>query len=128
MLIRDIKDADYFRAGDNCLLCELLHPKDEKDYGDLKLQMGYSIVHAIVPTGEKTIPHMLKESSEVYYILAGKGQMHIDSEVSEMSSGQVVYIPPGSVQYIENRGDCDLVFLAMVSPEWREEDEVVFGE
>ncbi|MBN2734043.1 MAG: cupin domain-containing protein [Methanomicrobiaceae archaeon] len=125
MLIRDIKDAEYFRSGDNCILCELLHPKNSENYGGAKLFMNYSLAHAIVPGGEKTIPHRLFKSSEVYYILSGEARMHIGDESEDLSAGQAVYIPPGCVQYIENTGDSDLIFLAVASPEWNESDEEI---
>jgi mannose-6-phosphate isomerase-like protein (cupin superfamily) len=122
MLIRNIKDMDYFRAGDNCLLCELFHPKNVQSEDIL---FDYSIVHAIVPFGEKSVPHKLNKSCEVYYILSGEGRMHIDLEKELLTSGSLVYIPPGSVQYIENTGESDLVFLAIVNPPWEESDEEV---
>ncbi|MDD4127802.1 MAG: cupin domain-containing protein [Methanomicrobium sp.] len=122
MLIRNIKDMNYFRAGDNCLLCELFHPKN---FQSKDILLDYSIVHAIVPFGEKSVPHRLNKSSEVYYILSGEGLMHINSETNLLTSGCLVYIPPGSVQYIENMGESDLVFLAIVNPPWEESDEEV---
>ena len=44
--------------------------------------------------------------------------MHIDNEASEVSVGDTVYIPPMGVQYIENTGGTDLVFLCIVAPSW----------
>jgi mannose-6-phosphate isomerase-like protein (cupin superfamily) len=37
--------------------------------------------------------------------------------------GDTVYIPPGAGQQITNTGRSDLVFLAIVDPAWRAEDE-----
>ena len=128
MLIRDIKDAVYFRSGDNCILCELLHPKNSEKYGCEDIPMDCSICHAIVPKGESSLPHRLKSSSEVYYILSGSGRMYIGDEFEDVGCGQAVYISPGSVQYIENKGESDLVFLAIVSPKWDESDEEVLPE
>jgi mannose-6-phosphate isomerase-like protein (cupin superfamily) len=121
MHIKDIKEEEYFRSADGCILCELLHRKNE----DFDLKIGYSIAHAVVPACEKTVPHRLKGSSEVYYILSGKGMMHIDDESKEVFPGQAVYIPPGAVQYIENTGDSDLIFLAVADPEWKGKDEEI---
>jgi len=104
---------------DGSILCELLHPGREE--GDIP--MRYSIAHAIVPKGTSTLPHRLKVSSEVYYILSGAGRMHIDGESASVRSGQAVFIPPGAVQYIENTGADDLAFLAIVDPQWRVGDE-----
>jgi len=85
--------------------------------------MQFSIAHTILKSGESSMSHKLKKSVEVYYILEGKGLMHIDDESAEIQSGQAIYIPPNAKQWIENIGDSDLKFLCMVYPPWREEDE-----
>ncbi len=51
--------------------------------------------------------------------------MHINDESAEVASGDVVEIPPGSEQWIENVGEDDLAFLCIVDPAWRAEDEEV---
>ena len=118
MLIRDLNDLPEFIAGDNTVLRELLNP--EKD--DLKLR--YSLAHAGVRPGQTTYKHKLT-SSEVYYIIEGTGEMCIDAETQIVGPGQAIYIPPNSVQYITNTGDSELVFLCIVDPAWRTEDEVI---
>lgn len=125
MIIRDTKKAEYFTAGDGCILCELLHP--DRESVDAGIFMNASIAHAFVKIGEKTIPHRLNESSEIYYIIAGKGIMHIEDEEEAVRPGQAVYIPPGSIQWIESCGDCDLELLAIADPRWRAEDEDIFN-
>jgi len=119
MFLKKLKDSEELIAGDDSILRELLHP--EKD--DLKIR--YSLAHAKVPPGRATKPHRLK-TSEVYYIIAGSGLMHIDEERSEVGPECAVYIPPGATQYIENTSDSDLIFICIVDPAWREEDEEVF--
>lgn len=121
MLIKDIQNGEYFKAIDNTILCELLHPAKE----DEVLNIRYSIAHAIVKPGETTLPHKLKTSTEVYYVLDGKGIIHIDEESAEVHSGQAIYIPPNTKQYIQNRGNSDLKILCIVYPMWRIEDEKV---
>ena len=51
--------------------------------------------------------------------------MHIDDETSMVYPGQSVFIPANSRQFIENRGEGDLVFLCIVNPAWRSEDEII---
>lgn len=121
MLIKDIENASFFMAVDNTYLCELLHPLRDK------LNLPYSIAYAILNPGCSSIPHRLKESSEVYYILEGEGLMHVDAESAEVMEGQAILIPPGSWQHIHNSGTDDLKFLAIVYPFWRREDEEVRG-
>jgi mannose-6-phosphate isomerase-like protein (cupin superfamily) len=117
MLIKSIKNCEYFQVADETVLCELLHPKNEN------MKMGCSVAHAILEEGKASLPHKLNSSVEIYYITKGKGKMHIDEESSDVEPGDAIYIPPGSVQYIENIGKSILEFLCMVTPPWQGEDE-----
>jgi mannose-6-phosphate isomerase-like protein (cupin superfamily) len=119
MLLKHLKDCEEFVAGDGSLLRELLHPEKAD------LQIRYSLACAKVTVGEMTKPHKLK-SSEVYYVTAGEGLMHINEESFEVNRECAVYIPPNSTQYIENTGNFDLKFLCIVEPAWRKEDEEIF--
>jgi len=118
MLIKDLQNCKEIIAGDNSILREVLHPKNKK------LQIRYSLAHAIVKPGETSLPHKLK-TSEVYYILEGEGIMSIENESEKVHSGQAVYIPPNAKQYIKNTGNSDLKFLCIVDPAWRPEDEQI---
>jgi mannose-6-phosphate isomerase-like protein (cupin superfamily) len=118
MLIRDLAKSRPFLSGDKAVLRELLHP------GKSPLALRYSLAHAVVKPGKKTLPHRLA-ASEVYYVLSGRGIMHVDDEAERVRPGQAVYIPPGSVQFIENPGRSDLAFLCLVDPAWRPGDEEV---
>ena len=111
-------DCEEFIAGDNTILREILHPDKAP------LDLRYSLAHAKVPIGKTTYLHSLK-TSEIYYILEGKGKMFIDNETEILEPGDTVYIPPLAKQCIENIGDQELVFICIVDPAWKEEDEVV---
>jgi mannose-6-phosphate isomerase-like protein (cupin superfamily) len=118
MYVKKLKDCPQFIAGDGSILRELLHA----DKGEFAFR--YSLAHAIVKAGLKTIPHKLK-TSEVYYIISGNGRMYIDDESQEIGPGCAIDIPPRSMQYIENTGNTDLEFVCIVDPAWRVEDEEV---
>jgi mannose-6-phosphate isomerase-like protein (cupin superfamily) len=119
MIIRDIADCPRSRVIDGSLLVELLHP--DKVPGAQRLRC--SVAHAIVPPGESTLPHVMKTSIELYYILEGSGEMHIGSRSALVHSGQIILIPRGRSQYIKNTGTGDLVLLCIVSPKWQASDE-----
>ncbi len=120
MFIKPLANCEEFTAGDNTILRELLHP----DKADLNLR--YSLAHAKLAPGKTSQPHSLK-TSEMYYILEGRGIMHINDETAEVEPNQAIYIPPYAKQCIENIGDTDLVFLCIVDPAWRIEDEDVLS-
>ena len=119
MHIRKLMDCEEFIAGDNTILREILHPDKAP------LDLRYSLAHAKVPIGKTTYLHSLK-TSEIYYILEGKGKMFIDDKEAILEPGDTVYIPPNAKQCIENISDQELVFICIVDPAWREEDEVVY--
>ena len=118
MWIRSLKKCTEFEAGDRTRLREILHPGKE----DLRLR--YSLAHARLRPGVTSTLHYLT-TSEVYYVLAGRGRMEIDGESREVGAGDTVYIPPDGQQRIESLGPEDLEFLCIVDPAWRAEDEFV---
>jgi mannose-6-phosphate isomerase-like protein (cupin superfamily) len=120
MFIRRLHECPEFIAGDNSVLRELLHP----DKAELALR--YSLAHAVVRAGTTTLPHRLR-TSEVYYILSGQGRMNINGEAEDVGPGDCIYIPPQAVQFIANTGGVDLLFICLVDPAWRNEDEEVLG-
>ncbi len=119
MIIKDLSKCEYFTSEDKTYLCELLHPAGEK------VDLPYSIAHAIVKPGNESLPHRLKTSSEVYFILEGEGDVHIGEEHALVGPGRAILIPPGSWQHIRNIGTVDLKFLCIVHPMWHAEDEEV---
>lgn len=118
MRIVRLRDCGEFISGDGAVLRELLNPL--KQPGDFR----YSLAHARVGPGVRTRPHRLK-TSEIYYVIEGEGRMFIDDENHGVSPGDAVVIPPRAVQSIENVGKTDLVFLCIVDPAWRPEDEEI---
>jgi len=118
MFTKDLRKCEEITAGDKTILKELLSPLKEK------IDVRYSLAHAKLRPGQISLFHRLK-SSEVYYILEGEGEMYIDNEKEKVISGEVIYIPPNSIQRIKNIGEGDLSFLCIVDPAWRPEDEEV---
>ena len=111
MLIRSESSCHTFTANDGCSIKELLHP------ARLGIELGFSLAVAEVAAGESTFRHVLSHD-EVYYLIAGRGRMHIDDDTQMVQPGDAVMIPRNSVQWIENTGDETLKFVAIVSPPW----------
>jgi len=119
MFIKNIKKSSYFKAMDETFLCELIHPKNDG------VKMDFSIAHAVLKSGKSSLPHILTESIEIYYIIDGRGEMNIDLEKEVVEAGQAVYIPAKARQWIKNIGNEDLKFLCIVSPPWTIEEETL---
>ena len=119
MFIKSLDNCKYFKALDETFICEFLHTERENEY----LEMDFSIAHAILKPNESSLPHRMKSSTEIYYIIEGKALMHIENESDIIESGQIIHIPPNARQWIENTGDTTLKFLCLVQPSWQAEDE-----
>lgn len=119
MLIRKLNECAEFVAGDGTQLRELLHPDKQP------IDLRYSLAYAIVAPYQTSILHSLI-TSEVYYILSGRGEMEIDGDRQAVEPGDAIYIPPNAKQRITNPGNEPLVFICIVDPAWRQKDETVY--
>jgi mannose-6-phosphate isomerase-like protein (cupin superfamily) len=89
------------------------------------IEARYSLAVARIGPGLSSAPHGLK-TTEVYYLLQGRGVMVIDDEEQEVGPGDAIYISPNAVQYLKNTGDEEIVFICIVDPAWKAEDEIVY--
>ena len=109
MLIKDVHKIPTLLAADGCLIKEIIHPHNDH------ISRNISLALAEVAAGKATRPHKLA-MLELYFILEGKGLMHIAKETAEVRPGQAVYIPPHEIQYIENISSEPLRFLCICHP------------
>lgn len=111
MIAKTLRSCKVFTAGDKSMLREILNPRKER------LKARYSLAWARVKPRHKTIPHRLRYS-EVYYILKGTGEIHVNRRRRKVKTNDTIYIPPNAVQWIENTGRTSLDFLCIVDPAW----------
>tara|TARA_R110000868_G_scaffold101542_1_gene279500 strand:+ start:254 stop:616 length:363 start_codon:yes stop_codon:yes gene_type:complete len=116
MLIKREHACAQFTANDGCRIRELLHPKNDD------IAAGFSLAVAEVAAGGRTYRHRLQQI-EAYYILEGTGMAWVAGECAPVARGDVVFIPAGDEQWIENTGEGTLKFAAIVAPPWRAEDD-----
>ena len=50
--------------------------------------------------------------------------MHINDDFQMVEPGNVIFIPANAAQWVENKGNTDLRFLAIVCPPWQEQDDI----
>ena len=84
----------------------------------------FSLAQFTIKQGKRSLCHKL-QSSEIYYILEGIGNLSINDELFSVTKDDSVYVPPMSEQFIENTGISDLKFLCIVDPAWKPEDEII---
>lgn len=117
MLVKTASALPTFTASDGCRLTEVIHPANDPGVS------GISLARAWLPPGGRTSPHRL-DFVEVYYFLKGCGRMHVDQVSAEVGPEDCVYLPAGSVQWVENTSrEKDLVFLCVCHPAWNAEGD-----
>ena len=99
-------EEHWFHEG--CHILEIANHPDDPDV---------SVARARVEPKQRTVWHCLDGVTERYLIVAGNGIVEIgEQHPTPVSSGDIVIIPPGTRQRIENPGNSDLVFYAICSP------------
>ena len=103
-----------FYTRERCYITELSNTPDDPDA---------SIALARVASGVTTRWHRLRGTFERYYIVNGRGRVEIGKlPPQEVSAGAIVLIPPMCSQRITNTGSEDLVFLAICTPRFTDDD------
>ena len=117
MKVRKLEEVEALEGNEGTKIRQIFHPHNTLN------GITYSLSHSLVMPGKRSKIHKMK-TSEIYYILDGKGILHIDDEVFTVSKDHAIYIPPHSKQFIENTGNEKLKILCIVDPAWRQEDEI----
>ncbi len=106
-----IKRQDQYKefyTQEGCYITELSNTPDDPNL---------SIARARVEPGVTTAWHRLTNTAERYYIIQGLGRVEIGQlPPQDVTTGDVVLIPPLCRQRITNTGSDDLIFLAICTP------------
>ncbi|HEX3453288.1 MAG TPA: cupin domain-containing protein [Gaiellaceae bacterium] len=95
--------------------------KDGSTIRELMRAANQTLAEATLAPGEQTERHYHAESEELYYLLAGTGEMEIDNEHSTVRPGDAILIPPGAWHQI-TAGDTELRFLCCCAPGYEHAD------
>jgi len=118
MSIKQNSKIDFIEGDEGVKIKEYFHPHNTLN------GINYSIAQFSLDVGKKTKLHKIK-SSEIYYILEGKGNLKINEEIFYLEKNDSAYIPPNSKQFIENIGSENLRFLCIVEPAWKAEEDKI---
>jgi mannose-6-phosphate isomerase-like protein (cupin superfamily) len=79
-----------------------------------------SLAEATLPAGHRTTRHYHAASEEIYFILAGTGEMTVGQSRREVTPGDAILIPPRAWHTIEAREP--LRFLCCCAPPYSDAD------
>ena len=118
MSSRKNSEIDSIDGNEGTKIKQFFHPHNTLN------GINYSLAQFTLEVGKKSKLHKMK-SSEIYYILEGKGNLKIDDETFVLEKNDSAFVPPNSSQFIENTGNVDLKFLCIVEPAWKIDDETL---
>jgi mannose-6-phosphate isomerase-like protein (cupin superfamily) len=110
MDIRSRDRAAPFTTKDGSTIRELMHAANQ------------TLAEAALAPGQQTQRHYHARSEELYYLLAGEGEMEVDGERSAVGPGDAILIPPGAWHQITATGDSELRFLCCCAPGYTDAD------
>ena len=118
MDIKNIDNVPAFTTKDGSEIRELLAYRNS-------CIANQSLAEARLPVGATTTRHRHPKTEEIYYILAGRGQMQIGDETQPVVPGDAIAIPPGASHQITTTGGEPLKFLCCCAPGYEDADTVL---
>lgn len=101
-IVSSANKEEFFLASEGCYVTELCNSEADS---------AVSIARIRVRPGNTTYWHRLKNTTERYYVVSGRGLVEVgDAPGRAVFPGDVVIIPAMERQRISNEGEVDLVF------------------
>jgi mannose-6-phosphate isomerase-like protein (cupin superfamily) len=96
--------------------------KDGSTIRELMHTAAQSLAEASLLPGQQTQRHYHAASEELYYLVAGEGEMEIDGERAAVTVGDAILIPPGAWHQVTATGESELRFLCCCAPPYTHAD------
>jgi mannose-6-phosphate isomerase-like protein (cupin superfamily) len=96
-----------------------IRPLIDRTTSDIEL---CSLAEEVLPVGSAVGRHHHLETEEIYYILAGTGQMTVGDESRAVEAGDAIFIPRGHTHTLENTGAEPMRLLLVCGPAYSVED------
>ena len=114
-------EKNEFPTSEGCFILELWNTEEDSAVSVARARLTAEI--------KKTKPHYLVGISERYLIASGNGVVHIEGLAPKpVGPGDMVVIPPGSMQWIENTDSSDLIFYCICTPRFTAEAYKEFSD
>ena len=85
-------------------------------------KLNFALAAGTLPIGRKASIHYHKESLEIYYIIQGKGTIHLEEGRYNVKRGDFVTVPVLTSHGLENTSDTDLEIICLSSPAYQDND------
>ena len=95
---------------------------EEKEQAGVQLAYGY-----LLP-GKTATLHMHQKSDEIYYVMCGKGIMHLGEQQYPVTKGSIAFIPKEMPHSLENNSNQNLEVVCISSPAYQKDDFIKVEE
>jgi len=103
-MIKSTENAEHYKWGADC------------DGWHLLQSDTLSVIQEKMPPGTAEQLHYHVNAQQVFYILTGIASFELAEKSIQVSAGQSLTIPKGSIHRICNTGEIDLHFLVISQP------------
>ncbi len=111
MIVRNINDkevlATTYKAHGGAVAQMILDRRNLEE-------LGFLAIARLMPG--KEIESHVDPMEEIYFVLSGTGQMHVDDETQQVIAGDATWVPQGSSHSLYNNGKEILIILVTASP------------
>ena len=118
MEIINVKDCPKFVAQDSAIVREIISHRNSS----VKNQ---SLAQVTIPPGTAVLEHYHQKTEELYFVIAGQGQLFVEDIERIIGVGDAAVILPGQQHKIKNNGNTDLIMLVMCAPGYEDEDQIL---
>ena len=115
MIVRSLAVAEAFTTADGSTIRELLGLPTAP-------VRNQSLAEATLEPRQATDRHYHREAEEIYYVVAGTGELEVDGERRRVEPGDAALIPPGAWHQIRADEASRLRFLCCCAPPYRNDD------
>lgn len=117
MSLRKNSQINSIQGSEGTKVKQYFHPHNTSN------GINYSLAEFTLEIDKKSKLHKLK-SSEIYYVLEGRGELNVEGNTYSLEKDDSAYVPPESKQFIRNTGAQNLRFLCIVEPAWKLSEEI----
>ena len=79
-------------------------------------EIGFLAIARLAP-GKELEAH-IDPMEEIYFVLSGSAEMHVDDDSRQVGPGDAIWITVGSRHGLLNNGEEECVILVVASPAW----------
>lgn len=113
MIVRNISDKEVMEttyAAHGGAIAQMV-----LDMRTLK-EIGFLAIARLAP--DRVLEEHVDPMEEIYFVLSGSGEMHVDDDARQVGPGDAVWIPVGSRHSLVNNGKEEIIILVVASPAW----------